>query len=151
MPSEREYHRALAESLLKSVGFDDAVDCAPGNRWQGVLAQLLSLPKLPPNPHRAPPARRPESQSTLGPGRSASGRKNARPGINFLSPLFFPDFRHYHRSLVLSRFPGLGVDDGQGAHVDDSPGGHRRRQDMRRLGGAEQHRSDRQTAAYGFQ
>ena len=52
MPSEREYHRALAVSLLKSVGFEDAVDCALRNQWQGVLAQLLSLPKSPPGPQR---------------------------------------------------------------------------------------------------
>ncbi len=51
MPSEREYHRALAVSLLKSVGFEDAVDYALRNQWQGVLAQLLILPK-PPRPPR---------------------------------------------------------------------------------------------------
>ena len=50
MPSEREYHRALAESLMKSVGFDDAIDYALRNQWQGVLAQLLSLPKPPRHP-----------------------------------------------------------------------------------------------------
>ena len=88
VPSEREYHRALAVSLMKSVGLDDAIDYALRNQWQGVLAQLLSLAKLP----RGPPTRRPESQSTLGPGRSACGRVNAQPGINFLCPLFFPDF-----------------------------------------------------------
>ena len=55
MPSEREYHRALAVSLMKSVGLDDAIDYALRNQWQGVLAQLLSLAKLPPSPHRPPP------------------------------------------------------------------------------------------------
>ena len=54
VPSEREYHRALAVSLMKSVGLDDAIDYALRNQWQGVLAQLLSLAKLPPSPHRAP-------------------------------------------------------------------------------------------------
>lgn len=47
MPSEREYHRELAVSLMKSVGLKDAIDYALRNRWQGVLAQLLSLPKHP--------------------------------------------------------------------------------------------------------
>ena len=47
MPSEREYHRALAVSLMKSVGFKDAIDYALRNQWQGVLAQLLGLAKLP--------------------------------------------------------------------------------------------------------
>ena len=28
VPSEREYHRALAVSLMKSVGLDDAIDDA---------------------------------------------------------------------------------------------------------------------------
>ncbi len=46
MPSEREYHRELAVSLMKSVGLKDAIDYALRNRWQGVLAQLLSLAKL---------------------------------------------------------------------------------------------------------
>ena len=68
MPSEREYHRALAVSLMKSVGLDDAIDYALRTQWQGVLAQLLSLAKLPPSPHRPPPKRRPENQSNLGPG-----------------------------------------------------------------------------------
>ena len=35
----------MAVSLIKSVGFEGAVDCALQNHWQGVLAQLLSLPK----------------------------------------------------------------------------------------------------------
>ncbi len=35
----------MAVSLIKSVGFDSAVDCAMQNQWQGVLAQLFSLPK----------------------------------------------------------------------------------------------------------
>ncbi|MCH7937626.1 MAG: hypothetical protein IH994_11140 [Proteobacteria bacterium] len=47
MPSEREYHRALAVSLMKSIGFDDAIDCALRNQWQGVLAQLHGLAKFP--------------------------------------------------------------------------------------------------------
>ena len=68
VPSEREYHRALAVSLMKSVGLDDAIDYVLRNLWQGVLAQLLSLAKLPTSPHRPPPTRRPENQSTLGPG-----------------------------------------------------------------------------------
>ena len=54
MPSEREYHRALAVSLMKSVGLDEAIDYALRNQWQGVLAQFLSLAKLPPSPHRPP-------------------------------------------------------------------------------------------------
>ena len=60
MPSEREYHRALAESLLKSFGFEDAVDYALRNQWQGVLAQLLSLAKLTRSP-------RPENQGAKAP------------------------------------------------------------------------------------
>ncbi len=43
--SQQEYQRELAVSLIKSVGFDSAVDCAMQNHWQGVLAQLFSLPK----------------------------------------------------------------------------------------------------------
>ncbi len=45
MRSQQEYQRELAVSLIKSVGFDSAVDWALQNQWQGVLAQLLSLPK----------------------------------------------------------------------------------------------------------
>ncbi len=44
MQSQQEYHRELAISLIKSVGFDDAIDCARENQWEGVLAQLLRLP-----------------------------------------------------------------------------------------------------------
>ena len=54
MPSEREYYRVLAVSLMKSVGLDDAIDYVLRNLWQGVLAQLLSLAKLPTSPHRTP-------------------------------------------------------------------------------------------------
>ena len=43
--SQQEYQRELAVSLMKSVGFDSAVDCALQNHWQGVLAQLFSLPR----------------------------------------------------------------------------------------------------------
>ena len=50
VPSEREYYRALAVSLMKSVGFDDTIDYALRNQWQGVVAQLLILAKLPPAP-----------------------------------------------------------------------------------------------------
>ena len=64
MPSEREYHRELAVSLMKSIGFDDAVDYALRNQWQGVLAQLLSLAKTPPGPHRGP---RPEDLGAKAP------------------------------------------------------------------------------------
>ena len=42
--SQQEYQRELAVSLIKSVGFDSAVDCALQNHWQGVLAQIFSLP-----------------------------------------------------------------------------------------------------------
>lgn len=57
MPSDREYHRLLAESLMKSVGFEDAIDYALRNEWQGVLAELLSLPK----------SLRPENQAAKSP------------------------------------------------------------------------------------
>lgn len=54
MPSQHEYQREMAMSLVKSVGFDDAVDCARQNHWEGVLAQILSLPRetLPQEPER---------------------------------------------------------------------------------------------------
>ncbi len=45
MLSQREYHREMAVSLIKSVGLDDAIDQAQRNYWQGILAELLSLPK----------------------------------------------------------------------------------------------------------
>ena len=44
MQSQQEYHRELAISLIKSVGIDDAIDCALENQWEGVLSQLLRLP-----------------------------------------------------------------------------------------------------------
>ena len=44
MLSQREYHREMAVSLMKSVGLDDAIDQARRNHWQGILAELLSLP-----------------------------------------------------------------------------------------------------------
>ena len=44
MLSQREYHREMAVSLMKSVGLDDAIDQAQRNHWQGILAELLSLP-----------------------------------------------------------------------------------------------------------
>jgi hypothetical protein len=34
----------MAVSLMKSVGLDDAIDQAQRNHWQGILAELLSLP-----------------------------------------------------------------------------------------------------------
>ncbi len=43
--SQREYHREMAVSLMKSVGLDDAIDQAQRNYWQGILAELLSMPK----------------------------------------------------------------------------------------------------------
>ncbi len=42
--SQREYHREMAVSLMKSVGLDDAIDQAQRNHWQGILAELLGLP-----------------------------------------------------------------------------------------------------------
>jgi len=42
--SQREYHREMAVSLMKSVGLDDAIEQAQRNHWQGILAELLSLP-----------------------------------------------------------------------------------------------------------
>ena len=45
MRSQQEYQRELAVSLIKSVGFEHAVDCALENSWEGVLAQILSLPR----------------------------------------------------------------------------------------------------------
>lgn len=44
MLSQREYHREMAVSLMKSVGLDDAIDQAQRNHWQGILAELLCLP-----------------------------------------------------------------------------------------------------------
>ncbi len=56
MPSQQEYHRELAISLIKSVGFDGAIDYARENQWEGVLAQLLRLPTavLPEKPEPLP-------------------------------------------------------------------------------------------------
>ncbi len=45
MLSQREYNREMALSLMMSVGMDDAINQAQLNHWQGVLAELLSMPK----------------------------------------------------------------------------------------------------------
>lgn len=45
MLSQREYNREMALSLMMSVGLDDAINQAQWNHWQGILAELLSLPK----------------------------------------------------------------------------------------------------------
>lgn len=47
MLSQREYNREMALSLMMSVGLDDAIDQAQRNHWEGVLAELLSMPKEP--------------------------------------------------------------------------------------------------------
>jgi len=47
--SQREYNREMAFSLKMSVGLDEAIDQAQQNQWEGVLAELLSMPKeIPP-------------------------------------------------------------------------------------------------------
>ncbi len=47
MLSQREYNREMALSLKMSVGMDDAIDQAQRNHWEGVLAELLSMPMEP--------------------------------------------------------------------------------------------------------
>ena len=42
-PSARGSYRAFAIGLVKSVGFDGAVECARRYRWQRVLTELMSL------------------------------------------------------------------------------------------------------------
>ena len=42
-PSARGSYRAFAIGLVKSVGFEGAVECARRYRWQRVLAALISL------------------------------------------------------------------------------------------------------------
>lgn len=44
MLSQREYNREMALSLMMSVGLDDAINQAQWNHWQGILAELLSMP-----------------------------------------------------------------------------------------------------------
>ena len=45
MPSQQDYHRELAASLMVSVGYEDAVEWALSNQWEGVLRQLQRLPR----------------------------------------------------------------------------------------------------------
>ncbi len=42
METKTEYQRQLAESLIRSVGVEEAVYFALQNQWMGVLAQLPS-------------------------------------------------------------------------------------------------------------
>ena len=42
METENEYQRQLAESLIRSVGVEEAVYFALQNQWMGVLAHLPS-------------------------------------------------------------------------------------------------------------
>ncbi|MBC8339061.1 MAG: hypothetical protein H8E39_10265 [Alphaproteobacteria bacterium] len=44
MQSQQDYHRELADSLMKSIGYEDAIEWALGNQWEGVLEQLLRKP-----------------------------------------------------------------------------------------------------------
>jgi len=43
MRSDDGSYRAFAIGLVKSVGFEGAVECARRYRWQRVLAELMSL------------------------------------------------------------------------------------------------------------
>jgi hypothetical protein len=45
MPSQQDYHRELAASLMVSIGYEDAVEWALANQWQGVLEQLQTIPR----------------------------------------------------------------------------------------------------------
>ncbi len=42
METENEYQRQLAESLIRSVGVEEAVYFALQNQWMGVMAHLQS-------------------------------------------------------------------------------------------------------------
>ena len=43
MQSQHDYHRELAASLMVSIGYEDAVEWALANGWEGVLEQLQTL------------------------------------------------------------------------------------------------------------
>ncbi len=43
MHENRNYQRELADSLIKSVGLDAAVDLARTNHWEGVLQQIHGI------------------------------------------------------------------------------------------------------------
>ena len=45
MQSQHDYHRELAASLMVSIGYEDAVEWALANQWEGVLEQLKTLPR----------------------------------------------------------------------------------------------------------
>ncbi len=45
MQSQHDYHRELAASLMVSIGYEDAVEWALANQWEGVLEQLRTLPR----------------------------------------------------------------------------------------------------------
>ena len=45
MQSQHDYHRELAASLMVSIGYEDAVEWALANRWEGVLEQLQTMPR----------------------------------------------------------------------------------------------------------
>lgn len=45
MQSQQDYLRELAASLLVSIGYEEAVEWALANRWEGVLEQLQTMPR----------------------------------------------------------------------------------------------------------
>jgi hypothetical protein len=40
MQENRNYQRELAECLIKAVGFENAMDMAQANHWEGVVHQI---------------------------------------------------------------------------------------------------------------
>lgn len=43
MQSQQDYYRELAASLMVSIGYEDAVEWALANQWEGVLEQLQTM------------------------------------------------------------------------------------------------------------
>ena len=54
METESNYPRRLADSLIRSVGAEEAVYFALQNQWMGVLAHLAKDAPWPPARHPAP-------------------------------------------------------------------------------------------------
>jgi hypothetical protein len=54
MENETEYQRQIAESLIRSLGIDEAVYFALQNHWDGVLAHM---PRSVPSRRAAPRVR----------------------------------------------------------------------------------------------
>jgi hypothetical protein len=40
MQDNRDYQREMAECLIKAVGFDNAMDMARANHWEGVVHHI---------------------------------------------------------------------------------------------------------------